>query len=59
MEWKKFNGTIITTSILEEVEKTIIKELEVGYKLKICIGTDSQVYNTKTEFATVIVFLRQ
>ena len=30
-----------------------------GYHLKVCIGTDSQVKGAETEFATVIVFLRE
>lgn len=58
MEWKKFNGELIGTSIIEEVERTIIKEIESGVKIRICIGTDSQVYGNITEFATVIVFIR-
>ena len=43
MTWKKFSGEIINSSILEEVEQAIIRETEKGYKLKVCIGTDSQV----------------
>jgi uncharacterized protein len=31
----------------------------LGNKLKVCIGTDSQVKGPETEFATVIVFLRE
>lgn len=45
--------------IEEAVSQTIRREREAGYKLKICIGTDSIVRGTETEFATVIVFLRQ
>ncbi|MDB4505958.1 ribonuclease H-like YkuK family protein, partial [Saprospiraceae bacterium] len=40
-------------------EKTIIKEIEAGYNLKVCIGTDSQVRGSVVEFASVIVFLRE
>lgn len=58
MTWKKFSGEIIRSSILEEVEKSILRETENGYKLKICIGTDSQVKGVHTDFATVIVLLR-
>ncbi|MGN6475792.1 MAG: ribonuclease H-like YkuK family protein, partial [Flavipsychrobacter sp.] len=39
--------------------ETIIRETNAGYKLKVCIGTDSQVRGAETEFATVIVFLRE
>jgi predicted RNase H-related nuclease YkuK (DUF458 family) len=41
------------------VEEAIIRERNAGYKLKVCIGTDSQVRAAETEFATVIVFLRE
>jgi len=57
--WKKFNGENLKSSILEEVEEVLIREQEAGNKLKVCIGTDSQVYGLVTEFATVIVFLRE
>ena len=36
-----------------------ILESENGYKLKVCIGTDSQVKGAITDFATVIVLLRE
>ena len=57
--WKKFNGETLTRSILEEVELVLLREQEAGNRLKVCIGTDSQVYGTVIEFATVIVFLRE
>jgi predicted RNase H-related nuclease YkuK (DUF458 family) len=59
MTWKKFSGEIIQTPIHEEVEKVIEREYNAGNKLKVCIGTDSQVKGTVTDFATVIVFLRE
>lgn len=59
MIWKKFSGEVIHSSILEEVEKAIIRETENGYHLKVCIGTDSQVKGPLTDFATVIVLLRE
>lgn len=58
MTWRKFSGEIIHSSILEEVEQAIIRETDKGYKLKVCIGTDSQVKGSITDFATVIVLLR-
>ena len=57
--WKKFNGEPLSNPILEEVEGTIIRETNSGNHLKVCIGTDSQVYAGTAEFATVIVFLRE
>lgn len=59
MTWKKFNGEVIHAPILEEVEQAIIRETGNGYHLKVCIGTDSQVKGTFTDFATVIVLLRE
>ena len=59
MTWRKFSGEIIQSPIIEEVEAAIERETLIGNKLKVCIGTDSQVKGTVTDFATVIVFLRE
>ena len=59
MLWRKFNGDQIELPIKEAVEQAIIREHANGVKLKVCIGTDSQVKGKETEFATVIVFLRE
>ncbi len=59
MLWRKFNGEPIQLPIKKAVEAAIKKEAEAGNRLKVCIGTDSQVKGKETEFATVIVFLRE
>lgn len=59
MEWRRLNGQRIEKPLLEAVEETIRRESAAGYKLKVCIGTDSQVLGTEVHFATVIVFLRE
>lgn len=59
MRWRKFNGDTIELPIYSEVEAAIQREISLGFKLKVCIGTDSQVKGHDTEFATVIVFLRE
>ena len=59
MRWRKFNGESINLPIKEAVAEAIKKETEKGTRLKVCIGTDSQVKGSDTEFATVIVFLRE
>ncbi|WP_207427990.1 ribonuclease H-like YkuK family protein [Pedobacter sp. SYSU D00535] len=59
MTWKKFSGETIQKPIIDEVEQAIEREYQLGNKLKVCIGTDSQVKGTVTDFATVIVFLRE
>lgn len=59
MRWRKFNGDPIEIPIHKAVENAIRRETEKGFRLKVCIGTDSQVKGQDTEFATVIVFLRE
>ncbi len=59
MYWRKFNGESIDLPIKQAVADAIVLETEKGIKLKVCIGTDSQVKGDDTEFATVIVFLRE
>ena len=59
MNWRRLNGQPIELPIKKAVEKTILKEIDAGHRLKVCIGTDSQVRGSVTEYATVIVFLRE
>ncbi len=58
MIWRTFQGQTLDKPIYEAVENTLRRETEAGHKLKVCIGTDSQVKGAETEYATVIVFLR-
>jgi predicted RNase H-related nuclease YkuK (DUF458 family) len=59
MIWRKLNGEILLLPIKEAVKNVLIEEAKNNTKLKVCIGTDSQVKANTTEFATVIVFLRE
>ncbi len=59
MIWRRFSGEPLRIPVKKAVEDAIVRETGAGYKLKVCIGTDSQVRNIETEFATVIVFLRE
>jgi len=59
IKWRRLNGERIEKPIKQKVEEIILHEQKIGNKLKICIGTDSQRRGDKTEFATVIVFLRE
>jgi len=59
MEWRRLNGNALDGDLHEAVRRTIVRERSAGHNLKVCIGTDSQVYGHHTEFATVIVFLRE
>lgn len=58
-KWRKLDGTKIELPIAKAVETSLINERELGNQIKVCIGTDSQVRGTETEFATVIVLLRK
>jgi predicted RNase H-related nuclease YkuK (DUF458 family) len=58
MAWRTFSGQPLDQPIYEAVENAIQRETEQGHRLKVCIGTDSQVKGNETEYATVIVFLR-
>ena len=58
-QWRKLNGQKIHLPIEDVVRSVILREKDMGYQLKVCIGTDSQVKGKETEFATVIVFIRK
>jgi len=58
-QWRKLSGERIKIPIAEEVSNVLMRERKSGHELKVCIGTDSQVKNRETEFATVIVFIRK
>lgn len=59
MTWRKLDGTEILVPIHTEVEQAIIRERQLENRLKVCIGTDSQVKHNIVEFATAIVFIRE
>ena len=58
-QWRRFSGQAIHRPIAVEVNETLQREVKAGHTLRVCIGTDSQVKGTVTEFATVIVFIRE
>jgi hypothetical protein len=57
--WKTFSGERLSNDILNDVEEAILRETKAGNRLKLCIGTDSQVKGAFTDYATVILFLRE
>lgn len=59
MNWQRLDGSRILLPIGEFVELQIQKEQELGNKIRVCIGTDSQVRGKTITFATVIVFIRE
>ena len=58
-QWRKLSGEQIKIPIADEVGNVLMREKKLGYEMKVCIGTDSQVKSKVTEFATVIVFIRK
>jgi len=56
--WRKLTGERLQGELYDVVENTILEEIKL-HRLKVCIGTDSQVKGDITEFATAIVFLRE
>jgi uncharacterized protein len=58
-QWRRLNGSPLKQPIEDEVRDMLLKEKAIGNSIKVCIGTDSQVKQKVTEFATVIVFVRK
>jgi len=58
-KWRKLDGTRIKRAIRDEIRAVLVREKNAGHELKVCIGTDSQVKGNRTEFATVVVFIRK
>ncbi len=59
MKWRRLSGKPIKKDIGLAVEDVLQKEIAAGHKMKVCIGSDSQVKGGTVEYATVIVFLRE
>jgi len=57
--WRRLNGDQLKGNLLEAVENVLIREKNNGNRLKVCIGSDSQVKGEVVEYASVIVFLRE
>lgn len=59
MKWRRLSGKPIQKEIKQAVEEVLQNELAEGHRMKVCIGSDSQVKGGVIEYATVIVFLRE
>jgi len=57
--WRRLNGDALESNLLESVENVLVKEKALGNRLKVCIGSDSQIKGEIIEYASVIVFLRE
>ncbi len=58
-QWKKYSGEVLQQSLQAEVQQVLQQEKLCGNKVSVYIGTDSQVKGSRTDFATVLVFLRK
>ncbi|MCB0735316.1 MAG: hypothetical protein H6608_01660 [Flavobacteriales bacterium] len=56
--WRKLSGDRLQRDLATEVDE-VLKTETTQHRIKVCIGTDSQVKGDITEFATAIVFLRE
>ena len=45
--WRTFSGEPLKAPVKKAVEDAIVRETSKGFKLKVCIGTDSQVRGTE------------
>ena len=57
--WQNMTGKFFQKPIEILVEEAIIRERNLGYELKVCIGSDSHVYGNEIQYATAIVFVRK
>ncbi len=57
-QWRTLNGTRLKSDLKSTLTEVIARESSL-YRLKVCIGTDSQVKGNKVDFATAIVILRE
>jgi len=55
MKWKRVNNGPIDEPLVDYLERLFDVEIERGYELKVCIGTDSQKAGKGYKFATAIV----
>jgi len=55
MKWKRVNHGPIEEPLVDYLERLFEAELEKGFELKVCIGTDSQKAGKGYKFATAIV----
>ncbi|WP_144280915.1 ribonuclease H-like YkuK family protein [Chryseobacterium echinoideorum] len=57
--WQNLKGIQFRKSITQLVEEAIVREQALGYRLKVCVGSDSHVYGENIHYATAVVFIRE
>jgi len=58
-KWRNFSGKKFDKPITTIIEEAIVREQKVGHRLKVCVGSDSQAYQTHVAYGTAIVILRE
>lgn len=58
-KWRNYSGKVFEEPIVTIIEKAIVKEQKGGYRLKVCVGSDSQAHPSHIEYATAIVVVRE
>lgn len=53
--WKRVHHGVIDEPLIDYLEKMIDEQHELGVKLKICVGTDSQKRGKGFQYATAII----
>lgn len=59
MNWKRVSNGSINEPIIEYLERLFDEEIELGRKLKVAVGTDSQKSGRGYKFATVILIMTE
>ncbi|MBA4304065.1 MAG: hypothetical protein C0424_07555 [Sphingobacteriaceae bacterium] len=57
--WKSLSGAPIEHSLADAVTQWVLADRGAGYRVRVCIGTDSQYKGGYTEYASVVVVLRE
>jgi uncharacterized protein len=56
MAWKTYSGEDLPQTLVKSVDGVLRQLHKEGHKVKLCIGTDSQVKGQNIDLVTVIVF---
>ena len=59
LQWRNLRGKQFHQSITTLVAEAIQREQQNGHRLKICVGSDSQVYGNDIYYATAVMVVRQ
>jgi predicted RNase H-related nuclease YkuK (DUF458 family) len=58
-QWRTMDGKFFNKPITSLIKEAIVREHKAGYRLKVCVGSDSQAYRDHIAYATVVVVIRE